>query len=68
MKRLSAVFSTRMGAVLASAALLSGCVVMPVEGGYRHHDRYENYESHDRYDLPPPAIPISWREVQGFAG
>jgi hypothetical protein len=19
-------------------------------------------------DLPPPAIPISWREVQGFAG
>ena len=50
MKRLSAVFSARMGAVLASAALLSGCVVMPVEGGYRHHDRYEHYESHDRYD------------------
>ncbi len=49
MKRLSAVFR-RMGAVLASAALLSGCVVMPVEGGYRHHDRYEHYESHDRYD------------------
>ena len=47
MKRLSAVFSARMGAVLASAALLSGCVVMPVEGGYRHHDRYEHYESHD---------------------
>lgn len=20
------------------------------------------------HDLPPPAIPISWREVQGFAG
>ena len=50
MKRLSAVFSARMGAVLASAALLSGCVVMPVEGGYRHHDRYEHYESHDRYE------------------
>ena len=21
-----------------------------------------------QFDLPPPAIPISWREVQGFAG
>ena len=25
-------------------------------------------DGHRAFDLPPPAIPISWREAQGFAG
>lgn len=53
MERLSAVFSARMGVVLASAALLAGCVVAPVEGGDYRHDRYKSH-SYTRYGHPPP--------------
>lgn len=52
---ISAVLPVRWGAVLAAGVLLSGCVVTPVEGEYRHghYDRNETVIYH-RYGHPPP--------------
>ena len=52
---ISAVLPVRWGAVLAAGVLLTGCVVTPAEGEYRH-GRYDRHETviHHQYGYPPP--------------
>lgn len=49
-------------------ALLDACVLYPVALSDALMSLAVTGLFAAKCDLPPPAIPISWREAQGFAG